>query len=104
MNDQNYATNVKAILKDCISQLDFVKNYFFPILRKILPEPGNYLLKILSISVFTWQGGGALQQELLKYYSFSKNVPYSSVFCQQKAKVSRMELSGRYSGITRTYR
>lgn len=85
MNDQNYAANVKAILKDCISQLDFVKELF-------LSDPTKDFTRTRKISfgdfinICLQMGGGALQQELLKYYSFSENVPYSSAFCQQRAR------------------
>ena len=32
--------------------------------------------------------GGALQNELIKYYDFSEDTPTKSAFCQQRAKVS----------------
>lgn len=99
MNDQNYAANVKAILKDCISQLDSVKELF-------LSDPTKDFTRTRKISfedfinICLQMGGGALQQELLKYYSFSENVPYSSAFCQQRAKVSPEALQFLFFNFT----
>ncbi len=72
MNDQDYAANVKKILKDCISNLDSIKWMFmndpekdFTRNRKI--SFGDF------ISICLQMEGGALQNELIKYFDFAED-------------------------------
>lgn len=87
MNDQIYAANVKRILLDCIAGLDSVKHLF-------LDNPEADFTRERKISFETFiniclqMEGGALQNELLKYFDFVPETPTKSAFCQQRAKVS----------------
>ena len=86
MDDKIFVANVKRILRDCIENLDTVKWMFlmnperdFTRDRKITFEG--------FINICLQMEGGALQNELLKYFDFSEDTPTKSAFCQQRAKV-----------------
>ena len=87
MNDRTYAVTVKETLKKCISQLDSMKWLF-------LNDPEKDFTRNRKISfeqfinICLQMNGGALQNELLKYYDFKEETPTKSAFCQQRAKVS----------------
>lgn len=55
------------------SEIDFTRNRQFPLKK---------LLKIMLLI-----GSGSLQNELLKYYNFTDDVPTKSAFCQQQDKI-----------------
>lgn len=86
MNDQAYANAVKNALLSCIDELTASKDLFlrnpgkdFTRDRKI---PFDELIRIMLV-----MDGGALQNELLKYFEFDIDTPTRSAFCQQRSKV-----------------
>lgn len=87
MNDNSYALELKELLVNCIEQLVSEKRRFlknperdFSRNRKITFED--------FINICLQMEGGALQNELLKYFNFSEALPTKSAFCQQRGKVS----------------
>ena len=86
MDDKEFVANVKRILKECIENLDSVKWMFI-----INPEKDFTRDRKISfekfINICLQMEGGALQNELLKYFNFSDDTPTKSAFCQQRAKV-----------------
>lgn len=99
MNDQSYAVNVKRILKECISNLDSIKWLYL-----LDPEKNYSRKRKISfkdfINICLQMEGGALQNELMKYFDFQDDVPSKSAFCQQRAKVSPEALKFLFSIFT----
>lgn len=87
MNDQSYAANVKRILKDCISDLESIKWMFLSDPEKDFTRKRKISFEDF-INICLQMEGGALQNELLKYFDFNEDIPTKSAFCQQRAKVS----------------
>ena len=87
MNDRTYAMNVKEALKNCISQLDSIKYLFLNNPEKDFTRERKISFEQF-INICLQMDGGALQNELIKYYDFSEDTPTKSAFCQQRAKVS----------------
>lgn len=83
MNIPEFTQNA---LKACISELDQVKDLF-------LRNPGIDFTRNRKITFKSFiecclqMEGGALQNELLKYYSFDVETPTKSAFIQQRSKV-----------------
>ena len=86
MNDQVYTAAVKNALLDCISKLDSVKSLFLKIPEKDFTRDRKITFEQF-IHICLQMEGGALQNELLKYFDFSEETPTKSAFCQQRAKV-----------------
>ena len=91
MNDQTYAATVKSILLDCIAKLDSVKWLFLNNPEKDFTRDRKINFEEF-INICLQMEGGALQNELLKYYNFADETPTKSAFCQQRAKVSKEAL------------
>ncbi len=87
MNDQDYAANVKRILKECISKLDSVKWMFMNDPEKNFTRNRKISFEDF-INICLQMEGGTLQNELIKYFDFDCETPTKSAFCQQRAKVS----------------
>ena len=99
MNDQTYAASIKRILKDCIAQLDSVKTLFLNDPEKDFTRNRKITFETF-INICLQMEGGALQNELIKYYDFSEDTPTKSAFCQQRAKVSPEALKFLYCIFT----
>ena len=86
MEDQRYAEAVKATFNNCLHDLTKIKQLY---LRN--PETDFTRERKLSFEALTrsilMMGDGSLQNELLKYFSFSDDTLTKSAFCQQRAKV-----------------
>ena len=91
MNDKTYTAAVKNILLDCISRLDSVKWLFLENPEKDFTRDRKITFEKF-INICLQMEGGALQNELLKYFDFSDETPTKSAFCQQRAKVSKEAL------------
>lgn len=87
MNDQDYAANVKKILKDCVSNLDSIKWMFMNNPEKDFSRNRKIPFEDF-VSICLQMEGRALQNELIKYFDFAEETPTKSAFCQQRAKVS----------------
>lgn len=87
MNDQIYAANVKKILKDCIAELASVKWLYLNNPEKDFTRDRKITFEDF-INICLQMEGGALQNELTKYFDFAEDTPTKSAFCQQRAKVS----------------
>ena len=87
MNDQTYTANVKRILKNCISDLDSIKWLFLSNPEKDFTRKRKISFEDF-INICLQMEGGALQNELMKFFDFHDDLPCKSAFCQQRAKVS----------------
>lgn len=87
MNDQTFADSVKEILKKCIDQLDSIKWLYLYEPEKDFTRNRKITFKQF-INICLQMNGGALQNELLKFFEFDEETPTKSAFCQQRAKVS----------------
>ena len=90
MNDRTYAMNVKEALKNCISQLDSIKYLFLNNPEKDFTRERKISFEQF-INICLQMDGGALQNELIKYYDFSEDTPTKSAFCQQRANAQQPE-------------
>ena len=86
MDDKSYANAVYNLYYDCVKELEqnkaqFVKN----------PKTDFTRLRKISFSdcvhFGVMAGNGALQNELLRQFSFSETTPTKSAFCQQRGKI-----------------
>ena len=87
MNDQIYAANVKKTLKDCIAKLASVKWLYLNNPEKDFTRDRKITFEDF-INICLQMEGGALQNELIKYFDFAQDTPTKSAFCQQRSKVS----------------
>ena len=87
MDHESYAAAVHKTYESCIEELErnkarFVKN----------PEKDFTRERKISFSSCVHfcveAGGGALQSELLRHFSFAQTTPTKSAFCQQREKIS----------------
>ena len=87
MENQDYAAAVHNAYAQCVEELERNKAQFLKNPEKDFSRDRK--ITFSSCVRFCVQaGGGALQNELLKYFSFERTTPTKSAFCQQREKIS----------------
>ena len=87
MENQNYAEAVHNAYAQCVEALERNKAQFLDHPEKDFSRERK--ITFLSCVRFCVEaGGGALQNELLKFFSFDQMTPTKSAFCQQRGKIS----------------
>lgn len=87
MKNQKYAEAVHNAYTQCVEELERKKAQFLKNPEKDFSRERK--ITFSSCVRFCVQaGGGALQNELLKYFSFEPTTPTKSAFCQQRGKIS----------------
>ena len=87
MENQDYAAAVHNAYTQCVEELERNKIRFLKNPEKDFSRERK--ITFSSCVRFCVQaGGGALQNELLKYFQFEPTTPTKSAFCQQRGKIS----------------
>ena len=99
MENQDYAAAVHNAYAQCVEELERNKAQFLKNPEKDFSRERK--ITFSSCVRFCVQaGGGALQNELLKYFSFEQTTPTKSAFCQQREKISSAAFAHLFRAFT----
>ena len=99
MENQDYAVAVHNAYAQCVEELERNKAQFLKSPEKDFSRERK--ITFSSCVRFCVQaGGGALQNELLKYFSFERTTPTKSAFCQQREKISSAAFAHLFRAFT----
>ena len=86
MDDRYYSLAVKRSLEHSIDELAAIKSLFLQHPKKDFTR--NRMIDFKRFIQMNLQiEGSAIQNEILKFFSFQDQTPTASAFCQQRAKV-----------------
>ena len=87
MENQSYAEAVHNAYNHCVAELERNKARFLKNPEKDFSRERKLIFSS-CVRFCVQAGGGALQNELLRHFSFARTTPTKSAFCQQRGKIS----------------